>query len=199
MKNKIGKLLRIIGIIVFILGLLGGVLAATNKAFIFFLHPGSGFVWSIALTIWFEAFIFGMIFIGLAEVIKLLELQNKDNIRIEDKNTKISDELSRLRNDMNNNFATLAEYLNPSEISNKDNNEKNNNLINIDNENFEKISKQFTSNLIKRITYTPFQDIYMIIEKNKKYLIYYTGVDATPIDEGSINKNQELKAWFQKQ
>ncbi|MCX6055021.1 MAG: hypothetical protein NTZ74_08930 [Chloroflexi bacterium] len=71
-ETSLPALFNIISAIFFLGGLLGGILLSTPRTFL------DDFNWQLAFTIWFSAFISGMIFIGLGKIIKLLnELNNK--------------------------------------------------------------------------------------------------------------------------
>ncbi|RSD28992.1 hypothetical protein [Mesobacillus subterraneus] len=65
-QNSVAKLLRIIGIVVMIGGVLFALMVDTST-------PEGGLHWGRTLTVLFSSFVSGMLFIGFSEVIALLQ------------------------------------------------------------------------------------------------------------------------------
>ena len=68
-NNAVANVLIVIAWIIYIVGLLNGCIDASSE---------DEFVWSVAWSCWKSAFISGTMFLGFAEIIKLLEaIKNK--------------------------------------------------------------------------------------------------------------------------
>lgn len=65
-ENKIGTILKALGVLIFTLGGFLGLFAGLEG------HYNSNFIWLDALLVWVLAFITGMLFIGFGEIIHLL-------------------------------------------------------------------------------------------------------------------------------
>ncbi|WP_342472094.1 hypothetical protein MHH70_17250 [Metasolibacillus sp. FSL H7-0170] len=91
MQNTVADLLKKIGYGIFIIGFVGGISLANTEFFISLFD--SKFVWTIAIVIWINSFIVGMLFIGFAELIKIQDNQSLMNSNI---NKKILNELQKL-------------------------------------------------------------------------------------------------------
>lgn len=74
-ENTIAKVFTVIAVLDFIGGVLGGFLLADNEYL--------GFMWPTFLIFVISSFIIGMLFLGFAEVIKLLQLKQTQQYCIE--------------------------------------------------------------------------------------------------------------------
>jgi len=62
MENKVSRVLKVIAIVVFIIGFISGLVIWANA---------TNFI--VLIVMWASSFVAGMLFLGLAEIIKLLQ------------------------------------------------------------------------------------------------------------------------------
>ena len=77
--NKVSVALLVTAIIIFGLGFVFGIVfgvVPVEKGF-YYSYPDTEFSFAVAFTYWAAAFIGGMLFLGLSEIVKLLHKQNK--------------------------------------------------------------------------------------------------------------------------
>lgn len=213
MDNKVAKTLKIIGFGIMVLGFFGGILWANIFPTMGGIDPDT-IGWTVAFTCWIYSFIFGMLFIGFAEVINLLDAHNESYLKDSYINMKILDELKKLNSQMvkdenpTKNPSDEVSSIDKQSIKkeNKTTNEDSSiitkkpddGLVDIDKKEFDKISNYLSTYTgIKRITKTPFEHIYLIIFRSKFELIRYRGYMPLILGESNINEINGLKEWYE--
>lgn len=116
--NNVSQFLFITGIIFIVLGFIGGLVLGTYEESTYF-GAESQIIWSVVIVYWFSGFVSGLFFIGLSEIVKLLNKihqesvwarsKNKDNhsdepIQATSKNSNLTIKPEDVTNDINWDF-----------------------------------------------------------------------------------------------
>lgn len=194
--------LRNMGYTVIILGILSGILLATNDGMEILFK--ADFVWSIAIATWLFSTVVGFALIGLSELIEVSNSNKLSNDAILNVNKEILKELQKVKmgepsvEKSNNNLSTVKTDTLINTFSEEPTLYENvSNNIEVAPELIEKV-KRYLKN-VETVYPTPFENIYLAkTDEGSKVIEYYRFMPAI-ISDMKINSINGLREWLETQ